>query len=1200
MRAQMRIAAGLLLALMATSASARTAVPVRPGPKGKNMKKLDANAWYIKTTNYGPFVFPEGSSSGGFWGGRGYNYIYGAGMYFGALDAGGTPHVAVGYNPNNGGSELGPCNPYTFDWANQAADPQAKVYLSTNAVDMKEWPVKDAKGANLVKSIQDAYAVYSDFDPANTFTGEVRVGVVVKQWSYAWNYADNNDIVFFYFRVFNKSGADLNSCYVGPCFDADIGNEAGSSANDRTGFWPDKNMAFQYQTEGEGGWPKVGYFGCRYFESPINNTGNVVTVTDVAPSPLPTFSHDIQPGDPLGLTAFKIFSIDIDPSTDADRYLEMRGISYKTMAMDAYDEGGATEPADKRFLMSSGPFNLAADDSVATCVGVMCATDSIKLKLAADVAQDIYDNRFELAVPPVAPELTVVPGDKFVRISWNRTSETTADPFYAKMADAADWYDYDKGTYNDPYTRIDTMRIDSFKLKARVSSATAKFPRGTVNPMIGTEQTGDTLQAHYNQKPFYQPYDFQGYVVYRAKTQSDLADPLKREPMGGLFTNTAGAMSYAYDKNDGVQVVRQRGFVVYATPAGTDTLPKYDTIGADRGLIYTFVDSNVSNNFGWWYGVSAYDYQPNVFFTKKCPVALYSSPAQNGVFATALPPVADITPSSALYQVISGSGHDANYNPLAATGTLNYTNKLLVSNTATVTDTKFYLRWQPTSPFQQSTAWRVPCYNGSVYDYVHTATEGFDAVGIAGTPAPLRWTFAGVDSTDTTAGNYGVGSPALKLQQTGDAVTTPRFMNPTALSYWIKGLGTDGASKLVVEGYNGAAWTVVDSVMPLPLAGTTFTNTLAAPLTQLRFVYTKSAGDLVLDDVGIRAEFLVDTLGLIAKYDSAYNIFTGTPYDEMTFGGVVFQPFFKMTPDTGKQSKNKIKLRPMIDTDSLQITEVAGGVRTYPRDSVYVKLDKGSNWKTNSCMWMWRGSDFEIHWRDTLVRIGAATVDSQALTCTVWDVTNNCEVPFQGGPGWTKATMTKAGWCFNVAGGANGPGNYLYHHTPDDVGMFISGVNIYFNKRNDGTTRRMDWANRPETGDVWRINCAGPITPLEGNVTEFTTTAPRQSTSLGGSILDNVRVVPNPYLVRAAWDVTLDYPNLYFTNLPAKCTIRIYNLSGDLVRVLDHSTNYRESNSSERWNLLTPYNKRVASGMYIYVVDAPGIGTKTGKFAVIK
>jgi len=54
------------------------------------------------------------------------------------------------------------------------------------------------------------------------------------------------------------------------------------------------------------------------------------------------------------------------------------------------------------------------------------------------------------------------------------------------------------------------------------------------------------------------------------------------------------------------------------------------------------------------------------------------------------------------------------------------------------------------------------------------------------------------------------------------------------------------------------------------------------------------------------------------------------------------------------------------------------------------------------------------------------------------------------------------------------------------------------------------------------------------------------------------------------------------------------------VRVIKHDTDYRNNDGTENWNLLTTYNRRVASGIYIYQVDAPGIGTKIDKFAIIK
>ena len=39
---------------------------------------------------------------------------------------------------------------------------------------------------------------------------------------------------------------------------------------------------------------------------------------------------------------------------------------------------------------------------------------------------------------------------------------------------------------------------------------------------------------------------------------------------------------------------------------------------------------------------------------------------------------------------------------------------------------------------------------------------------------------------------------------------------------------------------------------------------------------------------------------------------------------------------------------------------------------------------------------------------------------------------------------------------------------------------------------------------------------------------------------------------------------------------------------------------TEFWNLLTYNSQMIASGMYLYHIEAPGIGNKIGKFAVIQ
>ncbi|MFU8813065.1 MAG: hypothetical protein ACNA78_08855 [Balneolaceae bacterium] len=103
--------------------------------------------------------------------------------------------------------------------------------------------------------------------------------------------------------------------------------------------------------------------------------------------------------------------------------------------------------------------------------------------------------------------------------------------------------------------------------------------------------------------------------------------------------------------------------------------------------------------------------------------------------------------------------------------------------------------------------------------------------------------------------------------------------------------------------------------------------------------------------------------------------------------------------------------------------------------------------------------------------------------------------------------------------------------------------------------------------------------------------------------LDNIRVVPNPYVVT---NVTEPRPTganprlrqLHFTNLPAQCTIRIFTVSGRLVQTL-HVDNDID-NGRFIWDMLTKDNLDISFGVYLYHVTAPGVGETTGRFAVIK
>lgn len=103
--------------------------------------------------------------------------------------------------------------------------------------------------------------------------------------------------------------------------------------------------------------------------------------------------------------------------------------------------------------------------------------------------------------------------------------------------------------------------------------------------------------------------------------------------------------------------------------------------------------------------------------------------------------------------------------------------------------------------------------------------------------------------------------------------------------------------------------------------------------------------------------------------------------------------------------------------------------------------------------------------------------------------------------------------------------------------------------------------------------------------------------------LNQVRVVPNPYIISSTWerkrlgDPKLGEPirDIAFTNLPARCTISIYTLDGNLVKSIEHSN----GTGTEFWDLRTFSNQLIATGIYVYHIKSEA-GEKVSKFAVVR
>ncbi|MDP2035770.1 MAG: hypothetical protein Q8L04_00185, partial [Ignavibacteria bacterium] len=104
---------------------------------------------------------------------------------------------------------------------------------------------------------------------------------------------------------------------------------------------------------------------------------------------------------------------------------------------------------------------------------------------------------------------------------------------------------------------------------------------------------------------------------------------------------------------------------------------------------------------------------------------------------------------------------------------------------------------------------------------------------------------------------------------------------------------------------------------------------------------------------------------------------------------------------------------------------------------------------------------------------------------------------------------------------------------------------------------------------------------------------------------DKIFVVPNPYIgtneiepANKLAGKNRGERRIYFENLPMKCTIRIFTLSGELVTTLNHDSGF--DNGREFWNLLNRDGFSVSYGVYMAHIDAPEVGEKLIKFALIK
>ncbi|HXG39290.1 MAG TPA: T9SS type A sorting domain-containing protein [Bacteroidota bacterium] len=343
---------------------------------------------------------PFGGSTGGGleWPkGTGKKAIFASGIWIGATVGGSVRTAVASYS-----SEFSP-GPVVGGAAADPNDVRYRVYkinagdnAETNR-DYAEWPADlgapvNVDGSPKIIGDQTLFSVYNDLDPARHYLGSSPLGVEVQQTTFGFNQSGaRENTVFLRFKIVNKSSALWKDTYIGVWSDPDLGDYR----DDLVGIDTSRTLGFVYN-----GGMTDGIYG----------------------TPPPAAGYDILKGAFFGkpIQAFAFWSAsgvfpNIDPRNAQQAYNFLQGIRLDGSSYVDPTTGNPTlfpvngdpvtgsgwidsQPADRRFLLSTGPFDLEPGQSKEFIAAIILAqgADNINsvtaLRLASDEIQSLYDN----------------------------------------------------------------------------------------------------------------------------------------------------------------------------------------------------------------------------------------------------------------------------------------------------------------------------------------------------------------------------------------------------------------------------------------------------------------------------------------------------------------------------------------------------------------------------------------------------------------------------------------------------------------------------------------------------------------------------------------------------------------------------------------------------------------------------------------
>ena len=1133
-------------------------------------------------------------------------------------------------------------------------------------------------------------AIFSEEDIVNEYTDqneqvsdpEYRAGagypfgINVTEAIYSWSFGRYRDMIFLRQKVTNANTDPhdtLINCWMAPAFDPDLDAAVGSASYDGNSYVDSTmnaqidptdlsqlrepyrsdlkklNMGVQWRNyNNPPNGQQFGWLGISFLESPVVDAqGNIVANDDSAAlggyGPNSLFQKD-----QLGLVTFKDWVIQNDPSTDDLRY-DFVSSGEKDHFNGAY--------GDQRLMMATGPFTLPPGKSVETVVAIGIAhadnTDYKKnfgaLLLLMDFAHQVFGevqpvitssgdtgytiNHFLSPAPPDVPVMKTTALDRAVLVTWDSTAENSKDVVSGLVG------------YPDSIRRKATLPFLGYQLwrSTRSDHDSTIRPDG-VNPdvMLGQwqlydyrtdsvfDKNGHLNHFHYtrlNSTPHQIPHSY-----------LDIGD----DNHDGILTGNEGlynGVSYyyyllAYDEYDSINkvgplttaIVPPKNFVLgipnkpaFLAPFNADTAS--DIAGnclAGSGII----DANHGGVQDIYLSIVDTGIFAKLFTNDTIKVSFqprWLEYTDNVIGQSPMDMYVDI--------VDSKKGPDSN---------------LLVNKT--------YANLQ--NPSKNTLAYYFP-----------TTLPGAITYQVNGSITPDS-VFAAQFTTDNSlfAPNQSIDNAFKVLAD----VNFEKLSAPYRLSQvTVKGQGDLNILRLSQRTNNGAALDPNQNIGNLPSDDSPRPPRVLTG-TQVIVLGTSSPGDTVVhkqpgtpNDTAFvltkTTRAIVnsngDTIGWVWLADTAfyhYETNSTRPSFLGALGQVVYDVTFGNKMDPGPVPvilQSGDTLHPAVMPITVSLDSCPSAILRSVTDTA-TDMTEEFDWRFYSSVQTQGGQNFAVF--------------------------NDPDTMYVPNPGWYQMVA----WHFedaNAPGGdhtaATFDGTQIGHKT-GTLGPYYFPISGQSNQ--DASSGQYSYAvqrlsvggaeiifNAPEipeqliTGDTIagtpghttaHTNDFQPndkimlsFTGLARNVpfpgAQFhivTESGPKldyaNTSNYTNSILSQVQVVPNPYIVTHIGQTSTDNAKLYFTRLPPRCTIEIYALDGTLVQTLEHigyqsttSTNnttglstttydysqLADQSSTETWNLLTSGGQRVGSQVLFARIIAkdPNSGAQTGevttKFAVV-